>query len=207
MSWIDRILRKDRHHASDAATLAKLEGGGTILRRQTVPLVDGVETASALDFGVGARVADTFVVKRLLGAGGMGVVYLAHHERWSLDVVLKVPNDMILADPANRHRITTESARAAWLSHPALVRRQAIRSDPQPAATAIYGDATQQGMGHRHHLHSDVAGVALAPPQSSRRRESRALRSGSQAGPTGSPLNPGNSMGATTKAENEQLIT
>ena len=32
-----------------------------------------------------------------------------------------------------------------------------------------------------------------APPQSSRRRESRAVRSGSQAAATGSPLNPGNS--------------
>jgi WD40 repeat protein len=42
----------------------------------------------------------------------MGVVYLAHHESWNLDVVLKVPKQEILADPRLRHRITVEAE--AW---------------------------------------------------------------------------------------------
>jgi WD40 repeat protein len=42
----------------------------------------------------------------------MGVVYLAHHESWNLDVALKVPKQEILANPQHRHRITVEAE--AW---------------------------------------------------------------------------------------------
>ena len=52
-------------------------------------------------------------------------------------------------------------ARAARLSHAALVGRQAVRPDPESPAAAIHGDAPEQGVGHGHHLHSDVAGLAL----------------------------------------------
>ena len=39
----------------------------------------------------------------------MGTVYLARHEQWDLDIVLKVPNAETLADAENRHRIKREA--------------------------------------------------------------------------------------------------
>jgi transposase InsO family protein len=38
------------------------------------------------------------------------------------------------------------------LSDPALVRRQAIRPDPQHLETAVHGDAAKQGVGRGYHL-------------------------------------------------------
>ena len=53
------------------------------------------------------------------------------------------------------------SSRAAWVSHAALGGRDAIGPDPESPATTIRHDAAQQGLGHRHHLHPHVAGLAL----------------------------------------------
>ena len=69
-------------------------------------------------------------------------------------------------ETCSKHRVArlmreNQSARAAWLSHPALVRRQAVGPDPQSPAAAIHGDAAKQGVGDGYHLHSDVAGLAL----------------------------------------------
>ena len=52
-------------------------------------------------------------------------------------------------------------ARPAWLSHAALVGRQAGGPDPESPAAPVHGDAAKQGVGHGYHLHSDVAGLAL----------------------------------------------
>ena len=49
----------------------------------------------------------------------------------------------------------------ARLSQAPLVRRQALRLDPEPPEAAVRGDAAEQGLGHGHHLHSDLAGLAL----------------------------------------------
>jgi serine/threonine protein kinase len=63
-------------------------------------------------FKAGDRVADTYLVKRLLGEGGMSTVYLVRQKRWDIDLALKVPQPGVLADPENRHRITREAE--AW---------------------------------------------------------------------------------------------
>jgi len=68
-------------------------------------------------------------------------------------------------EPCSKHRVTrlmrVSQLRAARLSNTALVDRQAICFDPQPPVAAVHGDAAQQGVGHRYHLHSDMAGLAL----------------------------------------------
>lgn len=60
----------------------------------------------------GALLAGIYRIRRRLGQGGMGAVYLAHHERWGVDVAVKVPSPEILADPAHAHRIRREAE--AW---------------------------------------------------------------------------------------------
>ena len=62
-------------------------------------------------FTVGDRIADTYTVKRII-EGDMGTVYLTHHERWDMDLVVKAPNAEVLANPEHNHRIVVEAE--AW---------------------------------------------------------------------------------------------
>jgi len=54
-----------------------------------------------------------------------------------------------------------QSSRAARVSHTALGYRQASGPDPESPAATIHHDPAEQGLGHRHHLHPHVAGLAL----------------------------------------------
>jgi len=54
-----------------------------------------------------------------------------------------------------------QPACAARVPHPALGGREAIGAHSQSAAATIYRDAAKHRMGHGHHLHQDVARVAL----------------------------------------------
>jgi WD40 repeat protein len=105
----------DDQDVPPAPTLPKPERGGTVLR-PAPPISPAPQSSSPTlsipGFSAGDRLANTFVIQRALGEGGMGVVYLAHHESWNLDVVLKVPKQEILADPQHRHRISVEAE--AW---------------------------------------------------------------------------------------------
>ena len=64
----------------------------------------------------GAVVAG-YTVDRLLGAGGMGAVYLARHPRMDRRVALKVLNDAFAADPSGRAGFQREAAIAATAMH------------------------------------------------------------------------------------------
>ena len=58
-------------------------------------------------------------VRRVLGQGGMGVVYLAEDERLGRDVALKVLRDSS-SDPSARLRLVREARIAAGVSHPLI---------------------------------------------------------------------------------------
>jgi eukaryotic-like serine/threonine-protein kinase len=58
-------------------------------------------------------------VRRMLGQGGMGVVYLAEDERLGRDVALKVLRDNS-SDPTARVRLVREARIAAGISHPLI---------------------------------------------------------------------------------------
>ncbi|MEC3917970.1 WD40 repeat domain-containing serine/threonine protein kinase [Nocardia sp. CDC160] len=62
-----------------------------------------------------------FTIERLLGAGGMGVVYLARHPRLERLVALKVLGEGVAADPKARAAFDREAALAARLEHPNIV--------------------------------------------------------------------------------------
>ncbi len=62
-----------------------------------------------------------YSIERLLGSGGMGVVYLARHPRLDRKVALKVLGDTYAADAKVHAAFERESALATRLDHPNIV--------------------------------------------------------------------------------------
>ncbi|MCX4091144.1 serine/threonine protein kinase PknE [Nocardia sp. alder85J] len=60
-------------------------------------------------------------IERVLGVGGMGVVYLARHPRLERSVALKVLNTNVGEDGRTRARFEREATLAARLDHPDIV--------------------------------------------------------------------------------------
>ena len=60
-------------------------------------------------------------IDSLIGRGGMGDVYLAHHERLDRSCALKVLRPQLSADPELRERFIREAQAAARLDHPNIV--------------------------------------------------------------------------------------
>jgi serine/threonine-protein kinase len=73
--------------------------------------------SQAADPLLGATISHYRVIKKL-GAGGMGVVYLAHDERLDRDVALKVLPAGRLASDVARNRFHVEALALAKLNHP-----------------------------------------------------------------------------------------
>jgi serine/threonine protein kinase len=63
-----------------------------------------------------------YQVKRKLGEGGMAYVLLAHDNNLDIDVVLKVPKPIILADPEFAHRFKREIRSMVELAHPHILK-------------------------------------------------------------------------------------
>src|SRR5262245_15864588 len=101
-----------------------------------------------------------YVVKSLLGAGGMGEVYRGRDNRLGRDVALKVVSDRLAGDDSHRRRFETEARAASALNHPSIVTvydigdtdgvswiamewvdgrtiRQALADGPLPIATTL----------------------------------------------------------------------
>jgi WD40 repeat protein len=62
-----------------------------------------------------------FEIRRELGRGSFGIVYLAYDPGLGREVALKIPRADALADPDQRHRFQREARAAAGLDHPNLV--------------------------------------------------------------------------------------
>jgi predicted Ser/Thr protein kinase len=69
---------------------------------------------------IGTTVAG-YRLEKLLGRGGMSVVYLAEHERLGRKVALKLLSAALSEDESFRERFERESRRAAEIDHPNIV--------------------------------------------------------------------------------------
>jgi non-specific serine/threonine protein kinase len=61
-----------------------------------------------------------YELKRLLGRGGMGAVYLAHDSRLSRDVALKLLSPQLVTTPGFRERFLAEARSCSRLNHPGI---------------------------------------------------------------------------------------
>jgi serine/threonine protein kinase len=66
------------------------------------------------------KVIGPYIVRRELGRGGMGVVYLVDDTRLSRPVALKALAPEVGRDPSRRERLRLEARAAAVLSHPGI---------------------------------------------------------------------------------------
>ncbi len=86
---------------------------------------------------VGQRVFERFYLKRLLGDGGMGVVWLAHDRVLEQHVALKFLASHLLDDPRAVERLKHETRRNLNLSHPNIVRIHDFLQDGNGAAVMM----------------------------------------------------------------------
>ena len=73
-----------------------------------------------------SRTVGPYIIRRELGRGGMGVVYLADDTRLSRRVALKALNEQLSREPGGRERLRREARAAAALTHPGIATVYAI---------------------------------------------------------------------------------
>jgi hypothetical protein len=101
---------------------------------------DGEET------GQGQRVGP-YIIRREIGRGGMGIVYLADDTRLSRTVALKALNLEISREPDARERFRREARAAAGLSHPGIATVYALEEIGQQlylASEYVPGDTLRK---------------------------------------------------------------
>ncbi len=85
----------------------------------------------------GRRVFSRYLLHRVVGRGGMGVVWLAGDEKLERQVALKFLPDMFFLDAAARDDLKRETRRSLDLTHPHIVRIHDFVEDEEMAAIAM----------------------------------------------------------------------
>lgn len=87
--------------------------------------------------GTGMTVFNRYKLQRILGRGGMGVVWLADDLKLERPVALKFLPSLIGLDPAAVKELKTETRRGLELSHPHIVRIYDFVDDEDAAAISM----------------------------------------------------------------------
>jgi eukaryotic-like serine/threonine-protein kinase len=71
---------------------------------------------------LGTTIEGRYRIRRRLGQGGMGAIYVATHEKLGTDVAVKVLHASLASDPEQRRRFYREARAASALNHPNVVK-------------------------------------------------------------------------------------
>src|SRR5437763_590504 len=82
----------------------------------------GVAAATSREFASGQKVFGRFTLVKVLGRGGMGIVWLARDEELERDVALKFIPDLMIQDRVVFDQLKREAKRCLELTHPHIVR-------------------------------------------------------------------------------------
>jgi serine/threonine protein kinase len=88
-------------------------------------------------FAVGQKVFDRYVIKKVLGRGGMGVVWLASDAKLERDVALKFLPELLVLDAASLDDLKRETKRNLELTHQHIVRVYDFAQDDRSAAISM----------------------------------------------------------------------
>jgi serine/threonine protein kinase/Tfp pilus assembly protein PilF len=81
-----------------------------------------VAAATSREFGSGQRLFGRYTLIKVLGRGGMGIVWLAHDDELERDVALKFLPDLMIQDHSIFDQLKRETRRCLELTHPHIVR-------------------------------------------------------------------------------------
>src|SRR6266568_586355 len=104
--------------------------------------MSGERTGSASDvtqreFVGGQRLFGRYTLIKILGRGGMGIVWLAHDEELERDVALKFLPDLIIHDAAVLSNLKRETRRCLELTHKNIVRIHDFVHDDRSGCIAM----------------------------------------------------------------------
>jgi serine/threonine protein kinase len=93
--------------------------------------------ATIKGFSPGQKVFRRYTLKKILGRGGMGVVWLARDEELERDVALKFLPEVVALDKESLEELKRETRRNLDLTHPHIVRIYDFIQDGRSAAIAM----------------------------------------------------------------------
>jgi formylglycine-generating enzyme required for sulfatase activity/serine/threonine protein kinase len=114
-SFLQRV--RDAQKPSGKSTSGRSQTGGTLSDDGTNTLT----SSSGVSLPPGLAAHPDYEIKRELGRGGMGVVYLAHNRMMGRDEVLKVMGQHLMGHPGLLERFIREIHSVAKLRHPNIV--------------------------------------------------------------------------------------
>jgi len=104
------------------STASRPGGGSRPGGAATEPRDTPSSSATEMGLPVNAVLLDRYKILKLLGAGGMGRVYLAEDQKLSMPVAIKVLRDILTQDPVSVKRLITEAKTSILLAHPNILR-------------------------------------------------------------------------------------
>jgi len=138
--------------------------------RELVASLEPMALVGGTEIGIGPHgddgappVTTRFQVKRELGRGGLGVVYLAQDLELGRDVALKAMRSAAAADPGARERFSREAKLTGRLDHPGVVAVHDLAhagGDPYYTMRVISGESLREAIEHLHGA-SPIDPVAL----------------------------------------------
>ncbi|HJZ64450.1 MAG TPA: serine/threonine-protein kinase [Candidatus Acidoferrum sp.] len=128
-SFLERQSPEDPSLISEVLKMLEEDSrGGGLLDQGVAPLADGVLEQNASG-AVPFKEFGPYRILRVLGEGGMGIVYLAERGDLGLQVAIKILRDAWFS-PARRNRFAIEQRTLAQLNHPSIARLYDASSSP-----------------------------------------------------------------------------
>lgn len=93
--------------------------------------------ATVKGFSAGQKMFKRYTLKKILGRGGMGVVWLAHDEELEREVALKFLPEVVAMDKQSVKDLKRETRRSLELTHPHIIRIYDFVQDTSAAAISM----------------------------------------------------------------------